>query len=548
MLFELYIKDLILIDTLSLTFHKGFSVLTGETGAGKSILLDALSLSLGKRGDVSFIRKGASQAIVSSSFLIDKEHTVFKDLESLELLNLESPLSLNLRRHISEKGSKSYINDIPVNLSTLKQIGDSLLEIHGQFDHLFDPKSHMKHLDAYIKDTLFKDLLKNIKIDFSSFKDYEERYKSLVEAEKNYEANIYLNKNIVDDLSPLDLIANEEDELLIERKSIEDLAKTSNLLDRCQNVVDSSLLKDLFSTITHFERLNLPTLSPLLDPLKRIESDLLEVKAQVDDLCQNTKESYFRLQQIDERLYVLRSRAKKYNITTHDLLPLLKNAELFVQKDFNASKQETLKKLEHAKKEAFLKAHEISKIRSRFALKLEEEINQELLALKLPNATFKVSIQQDLETITQKGIDKVEFLISANKNQDFTNLSKSASGGELARIMLALKSVLSQKTDLFTIVFDEIETGVSGSVAAAIGERMKKLSNNLQVLAITHSPQIAAKSDDHYFVTKQDTQTQTKTTVVKLSLDEKTTEIARMLSGENITESAMLAALDLLKA
>ncbi|CAO5678101.1 MAG: DNA repair protein RecN [Holosporales bacterium] len=548
MLTELYIKDLILIETLSLTFNTGFSALTGETGAGKSILLDALSLSLGKRADASLIRKGALQTIVSSTFLIQENTVVFNLLKDLELLNQDVPLTLTLRRHMSEKASKAFVNDIPVNLSTLKLIGDNLLEIHGQFDHLFDPKSHQKHLDAFIKESSFHIILKELKEDYQKLKSLNERYKKLLEDEKNYAANVFLKKNIVDDLLPLDLLENEEEDLLTEREKIEGFAKTSHLLEKSKTVLDdNALFKDLFSLITQFERQNQDLVLPLLAPLKRIESDVLEAKDQVNDLYLKTKDSLIRLNEIDERLYILRSKAKKYAVTSEGLLSLLKDAKEFVDMDFEILKRETLKSLESTKKNYLEKAHKVSSMREQTSIKLELAINNELAFLKLPNAKFKVSLETNEDNITDQGIDVVEFLISANKNQDFTNLSKSASGGELARIMLALKSVLSQNAELCSIVFDEIETGVSGSVASAIGERMKALSKHIQVLAITHSPQIAAKADDHYFVIKQDDEKQTKTTVIHLNKNDRLTEIARMLSGEIITNSALAAAQDLLK-
>jgi DNA repair protein RecN (Recombination protein N) len=548
MLTDLYIKDLVLIHDLTLNFENGFSVFTGETGAGKSILLDALSLSLGKRGDISLIRKGAVQSVVSSLFKIDAEHDILPFLEEQGLLNPEDKTELHLKRILNEKGSKAFVNDIPVNLQTLKKIGDSLLEIHGQFDTLLDASSHLMYLDDYIKDPHFHETLNTYKEVFGTLKSEQKKLESLLTEEKNQQEFLLIKKNIVDDLTPLEILENEEEALLKERGSIESFGKISSALEKCKVLLnEGSFLKDLGFCINQFDRVEMDFIKPVLEPLKKIESECLEAKDQLENILQYSNDSFMRLNQIDDRLYVLRSKAKKYNVSTEGLLPLLENSKDFLQRDFEILKAELLKKIDETKK-IFRKCLSVLSVyRLELSKKLEDDINQELQYLKLPHARFKVSlVEMEEEFAHQKGKDRVEFLISANKNQDFTNLSKSASGGELSRIMLAFKTVLCQKSNLCSIVFDEIETGVSGGIASSIGERMKVLSKKIQVLSITHSPQIAAMSDDHYLVQKKDDELYTKTFVMHLDKNQKVLEVARMLSGESLTEAAIGAAKELI--
>ncbi|CAO5674867.1 MAG: DNA repair protein RecN [Holosporales bacterium] len=545
MLTDLYIKDLVLIHQLHISLSNGLSSFSGETGAGKSILLDALALSLGKRADISLIRKGCDQTSISAVFLLPQQHPALEMLKDLSLLNDDNPLEVVLRRTLNTKGvSKAYINDTPVNVATLKKIGDQLLEIHGQFDHLLDAKMHRKLLDQSIVDDTFKQNLTILQNAYKTYKDLQEQLDAVCDQEKNQLQQQFMNQTIIDELSSLQLLENEEAELLTERQNLDALGKSGLILQKAyqlsQDPTFTKELRFLLSKIGTFS-----VLDHLKIPLERIESDLLEVFEIAKETLQSTQEAQQRLEAIDDRLYVLRAKAKKFGVDTPQLLPLLENAQQKNAMDYCAIKQEIEDKINHVQKDYLDTAKHLTKARQTIAKQLQEQIYNEFLNLKLPHARFHVAIESDEKIMNQHGIDRIEFMISTNKEQDLTPLTKTASGGEMARVMLALKCILSQKTELVTLVFDEIETGVGGAVASAIGQRMLNLSKSIQVLSITHAPQIAACANHNYYVQKSVDQDVTQTTVRLLNFEEKILEVARMLSGESLTENAIEAAKDL---
>ncbi|CAO4841340.1 MAG: DNA repair protein RecN [Holosporales bacterium] len=545
MLTDLYIKDLVLIHQLNISLSKGLSSFSGETGAGKSILLDALALSLGKRGDVCLIRKGCDQTSISAVFLLPLHHPTLIMLKDLSLLNDDNPLEVVLRRTLNTKGvSKAFINDTPVNVATLKQVGDQLLEIHGQFDHLLDTKMHRKLLDQSIVDETFKHNITNLQSHYKAYKDLQEQLDAVCQQEKSHLQQQFMNQTIIEELSSLQLLENEEAELLTERQNLDELGKSGLLLQKAyqlsQDPTFTKELRFLLSKIGTFTALN-----HLRTPLERIESDLLEVFEISKEALHSTQEAQQRLEAIDDRLYVLRAKAKKFGIDTAQLLPLLESAQQKNAMDYSLIKQEIDHKIKRVQTDYLQTAKQLTKARQTIAKQLQEQIHNEFLNLKLPHARFNVAIETDEQMMTPYGIDRIEFMISTNKEQDLTPLTKTASGGEMARVMLALKCILSQKTDLVTLVFDEIETGVGGAVASAIGQRMLKLSGSIQVLSITHAPQIAACANHNYHVQKSVDQDATQTSVRLLNFEEKILEVARMLSGESLTENAIEAAKDL---
>lgn len=545
MLTDLYIKDLVLIHQLHISLSEGLSSFSGETGAGKSILLDALALSLGKRADASLIRKGCDQTSISAVFLLPLHHPTLALLKDLALLNDEDSSQIVLRRTLNIKGvSKAFINDMPVNVATLKQIGDQLLEIHGQFDHLLDSKMHRKLLDQSIVDDTFKQDMLDLQAVYKAYKDLQEQLESVSQQEKSQLQQQFINQTIIEELSNLNLVDNEEAELLQERQNLDELGKSGVLLQKAYQLSqDPAFVKELRFLLSKIG--SFAVLDHLKVPLERIESDLLEVFEISKEALHSTQEAQKRLEVIDERLYVLRAKAKKFGIDTVQLLPLLQNAQQQNAMDYSEKKQDIQDKIDKIKKDYLNVAKQITQARKGIADRLQEQIHNEFLNLKLPHARFLVEIETDEELIRPHGIDHIEFMISTNKEQDLTPLTKTASGGEMARVMLALKCILSQKTDLVTLVFDEIETGVGGAVASAIGQRMLKLSNSIQVLSITHAPQIAACANHNFYVQKNVENDITQTSVHLLNAEEKILEVARMLSGESLTENAIEAAKDL---
>lgn len=541
MLTNLFICDVVLIQSLSLDLKEGFSVFTGETGAGKSILLDAISLSLGKRGDLSLIRKGAEQAIVAATFDVELTHPAHVFLKDNGFSDLDSPQTIRLRRILHPKKSKAFINDVPVSVALLKEVGDQLLDIHSQFDSLFNPAIHREILDQFIRDDGFHKNLHTIKQIYQDLKDKEKALEALLKYQDDQAKQSVLFESVRADLTPLKIEENEEEALLQERLEIGSLGKALPLIERTHTLASSAQIqKELRFLLSN----DVP--EGLKPALEQLESALLEVEAQASDLMETTKNVSDRLNQIDERLHSLRLMSKKYNVTTDNLPTLLAEAQKFLTMDFVADRLLLEKQIEEIHKSYVALSTEITKKRQSEALDLAKQVESEFASLKLLDARLKVMIKP-LGHPGVHGMDDVEFQIAANKGQDFSPLAKSASGGELSRIMLALKAVMSQYTCLVSIVFDEIDTGVGGSTASAIGERLKLLTKKAQVLSITHSPQVAAKADHHYLVEKVSTDQRTQTQVLSLPDDKRLVEVARMLSGNIITDAALVAAKELLK-
>lgn len=548
MLTNLFISNIVLIDALSLDFEEGFSTFTGETGAGKSILLDAIALSIGTRGDLSLIRKGSEEAIACSTFSIKKKHPVFKILEEYNLVDHSDPTQIRLRRILHPKRSKAFVNDIPVGVSVLKEIGQQILEIHGQFDSLFNAAIHRNILDQLITEKNFQTTKEKLKNIFDHWKTQEQKLKTLKYKKDSAAQQRILFHSIQQDLSSLEILENEELSLLSEREKIADFGNMAKSIQRVNMLfTEPTFIKEFHSVLSTIEKSDSTALNPLRLPLKTIESNILEVDAVSSDLLQKTQSLALRLNEIDERLHTLRMMAKKYGVTTDQLPQLLRDAEQGLTEDLEADIIFCEKEITSIKEKYIEQADILSVFRKKQAETLSKNVESELNFLQLKQARFHVHIQKlDLAQATISGLDQVEFQIAANKGQDFAPLIKAASGGEASRIMLAIKAIISTSINLGTIIFDEIETGVGGATATAIGERLKILSQHTQVLSITHSPQVTAKSDQHYLVKKEHQAHTTKTSVGLLTNQQRLEEIARMLSGATITEASLSAAKDLL--
>lgn len=537
-----------LIDALSLDFEKGFSTFTGETGAGKSILLDAIALSMGTRGDLSLIRKGATEAVACSTFHMGANHPVFPILENYNLIDENDASQIRLRRILHPTRSKAFVNDMPVGVSVLKEIGQYILEIHGQFDSLFNAAVHRDILDQLVIDNNFKIAKEELKNVFDQWNTAEKKLKNLTLKKESVAQQRILFQSIRQDLFSLEILDNEEISLLDEREKIANFGSMAKTIQRMHGFfTEPTFIKEFHNILSAIEKCDSTDLNPLRIPLKLIETNIVEVEAVSKDLLQETESVAERLNEIDDRLHKLRMMAKKYGVTTDQLPQLLITAEQGLSDDLESEiifcEQEIKALMEQYKK----KAEVISQFRKNQATLLSKSVEEELAFLHLKQARFQVCIKAlNLPQATANGLDQVEFQIAANKGQDFAPLTKAASGGEAARIMLAIKAIISTSMNLGTIIFDEIETGVGGSTATAIGERLKKLSHYTQVLSITHSPQVAAKSDQHYLVYKEHQADLTKTNVSLLTHQQRLEEIARMLSGATITQASLSAAKDLL--
>ncbi|MBX9787081.1 MAG: DNA repair protein RecN [Alphaproteobacteria bacterium] len=545
MLESLSIRNIVLIEDLQISFKEGLCLLTGETGAGKSILLDALGLALGARAEARLLRGGTSKAQVTAMFSLPPTHPLWKELDDQEI-DYEGG-ELIFRRTLDGDGkSKCFLNDQVITQSLMRQLGQDLVEVHGQFDKLLQPKSHLKALDDYGK------------VDKSPVEEAYKVYCEAKESLKTFQENLGRSQErqvflcfASEEIEKLNPKPGEEAELEKERALIFHCAKMAEALTIVtQNL--SPALSGLFQShkaLVRIQDLIPEKINPLL---KTADQAIIEVQELCEELkfLQGEVESTPRdLEILENRLYAIRGLARKYQ--TEDLLATLKA----FQEELNSldHREDTLKalekKLEDARQTYLEKANYLSRIRKEKALELQKALANELDPLKLGQATFRVHFdvcQEDSWGLN--GVDRVEFYVQTNPGMPEGPLASIASGGELSRLMLALKVVLVQSGAVPTLIFDEIESGTGGAVAAAMGERLYTLSKSLQILAITHSPQIAAYGSEHLVISKSVQEDVTTTHVRVLEEGERDEEIARMLAGEEITEEARAAARRLIGA
>ena len=548
MLTHLTVQHFVLSDKLDLSFDRGLSVFTGETGAGKSILLDALSLVLGARGESRFVRKNEKQATISATFHLNKNHPVHNVLSEQ---GLESEEDLILRRTLSNDGkSKAFINDQPVGLNLLKTVGEMLVEIHGQFatHSLLNPATHRLTLDKY------GDLGNEVNAVQKAWHTWQEKKQKRQELEESLTrqaGNETYLQQCVDELNKLRPKIGEE-ELLTKRRSIlMNAEKLGENLKNIQLLTDEeeqgllALMTRLRFYLEQAERLNEDEIKPLLDEADAAENALSEISQKVERLMADMGDEN-ELTQIDDRLFALRDVARKHHVSLDELPELTEKLQKELNQIVHSEDEKThlMRQEEEARLDYFEKAKKLTRERQKAAQKLERGVVAELPDLKLEKARFSVQIKE--AEPSEAGIDQITFMIATNKGMDLMPLHKCASGGELARIMLALKVNLNE-SDGLTLIFDEIDTGISGATASAVGERLARLGENHQTLVITHSPQVAGCGKHHYCVSKKENENATITSVQKLIPSERVEEVARLLSGAHITEAARATAQELLK-
>ncbi|WP_022720366.1 DNA repair protein RecN [Rhodopseudomonas sp. B29] len=559
MLSRLSIRDIVLIERLDIEFAKGLAVLTGETGAGKSILLDAFALALGGRGDASLVRHGAEHGQVTATFDVAKDHPAFAILKAN---GLDEPVDdeageLILRRvQLGDGRTRAFINDQSVSVQTLKAVGAALVEIHGQHDEraLVDAATHRRLLDAFAgleKDVAAVETLwdgrRTARADLDAHRAGMER--AAREAD-------YL-RHASDELKQLAPKDGEETALAERRATMMQGEKIASDLREAQEVVGGphSPVSALAAAVRRLER-RAGTAPQLIEPaVKAIDAAINALEEADQHLNAALAAADFdplELERIEERLFALRAAARKYSTPVDGLAALAaKYAADVALIDAGAGK---LKKLEQAAAEADARydaaAAKLSAARTKAADKLNKAVNGELAPLKLERAKFMTQVEADAATPGPQGIDRVEFWVQTNPGTRPGPMMKVASGGELSRFLLALKVVLSDKGSAPTLVFDEIDTGVGGAVADAIGGRLARLASKVQVMAVTHAPQVAARADQHLLISKAalDKGKRVATRVAALADDHRREEIARMLAGAEITAEARAAADRLIKA
>ncbi len=539
MLETLSIRNIVLIDDLTLDFQKGLCVLTGETGAGKSILLDALGLALGERADARLLRTGSDKAQVTASFILPTNHPIWNELKDQDIQAENQEIIF--RRTLDGDGkSKCFLNDQVISQTLMRKLGQELVEVHGQFDHLLQARYHLQALDHYgkIDKKPTSDAFHAYQAAKEELHAFEDKLKKSLERET-------ILRFAIEELEKAGLREGEEEELEREKSLIAHRAKIAETLNSVdQNMtVAMSTLSQSHKALGRIEELLPEKIQPLMEMTDRA---LIEAQAIFEDTNTLKKEvdgTSQTLEELENRLHTLKALCRKYQAT--DLIQFLKEYKAeFEALEHKETHLETLKaKLADLKKEYVSKAQTLTKYRQQVALKLQEALSKELPPLKLERANFRVHFEALSDTDWgASGIDRIEFYIQTNPGTPEGSLATVASGGELSRLMLALKVVLAESASIPTLIFDEIESGTGGAVASAMGERLKQLSNQMQVLAITHSPQIAAFGTEHFVVYKIVEQGKTTTRLETLNLHERHEEVARMLAGEQVTDEARAAA------
>lgn len=548
MLQSLSIRNVVLIDKLDLDFNPGLSVLTGETGAGKSILLDSLGLVIGNRAETSLIRQGEDKLSVTAQFLVkDKTSPLWNLLNEYEL---DAEEEIVVKRSLDRNGKgKIFFNDQPISAKLLKEIGKYLVEVHGQFDNqgLLNPANHRDVLDGYGN---YAELLAEVKEKFSVYKKAKAER---AEAENNLSKAKTDEENLrhwVDELEKLNPVSGEEEELSRRRlemmnseKIIESLSYAYGALTQGADI--QSALRQAQSGIDRANRIVDGKYDEIYAALDRALIEASDAINQIEEASQNISLNQNELENIEERLFTLKSLARKHQTTIEELPGVLEDfrrrlnsIELGEEGIFALRRREEECRLEYLKS-----ANELSAKRKATALVLDGKVMAELPPLKMEKAKFVTIIEKMDETsMNETGFDNVYFTVATNPNSPQGPINKIASGGELARFMLALKVNLAQSSSVGTMIFDEVDAGVGGATAQAVGERLSRLAKDVQVLVVTHSPQVASKGDNHFKVEKSTRDNVTTTTVRELNTEEKAEEIARMLAGETITDEARAAA------
>ena len=551
MLKQLYIKNFTLIDELNIQMHPGFSVITGETGAGKSIILGAIGLLLGNRADSKSIKAGRDRCVIEAHFDLSKY-----DMQQFFTDNdIDEDLSDTIiRRELTAAGkSRAFINDTPVSLTKMRELGEQLVDIHSQHQNLLLQKEDFQ---LNVEDIIAQDekQRKNYEAAYNQYKQANQKLNALkAEIEKNRENEDFLRFQFKE-LDEAQLQNGEQEELEQEYEMLshsEDIKTTLYQADNHLSGDDGNIIERLKQASEQLA--NIKDVYPeVTELLERIDSSYIELKdiaQEINGLTDHVEFDPARLETINERLDKLNSLQQKFHVrdlgelieTYHQLKEQLSHID-HSDENVEALEQEVAQLLEKAQKQA----KELTAIRTKASKKVEEEMKQRLIPLGIPNVRFCISLTE--KPLSHDGGDKVSFLFSANKSTPLQPVTQVASGGEIARVMLSLKAMISGAVKLPTIIFDEIDTGVSGKIAEKMAQIMVEMGNHeRQVLSITHLPQIAAMGSHHYKVSKEETDEGTISRMTELSQQERIQEIAQMLSGSDVSEAALANAKELLR-
>ncbi|MBO5705338.1 MAG: DNA repair protein RecN [Alphaproteobacteria bacterium] len=549
MLVNLSISNIVLIERLNLGFGAGLNVLTGETGAGKSILLDALSLALGARSDTGLIRHGCDSASVVAEFdtVPEKAKSILGEFE------IDYTDGLILRRTLNTDGkSKAWINDTPISVKTLKQVGDELIEIHGQFANhaLLNQSTHRQTLDLFAQNniTCFNELLGKVKLTYQEFYNTKKRLAEVQEMlERSANEREFLEHNVAE-LQKLNPQVGEEETLGTKRANMMNAEKNTAILNDAISALSphgNSIDAMLFSVAHILEKIkgDENPYQSQIDKLYDIAENVAQISQSLEPEIVDTDD----MDLIEERLFAIRAAARKHRVMADELPEKLEQMSAQLNAIDNSDAE--LKKLTAQLKtthDCFLAAASaLHDARKAAAQTLREKLLVELPDLKLGSADF--DIEFNTCTPSANGTDDITFMIKTNPGSPFAPLHRAASGGELARLMLVMRVVLAGTNDMHAFVFDEIDTGISGATASAVGARLNRLAAANQALVITHSAQVAGYADRHFKISKSVTDDKTTTSVNEITDDEKVNEIARIISGDQVTAESITMAKTLIK-
>ena len=549
MLHELSIRNLAVIEEASVQFHNGFHVLTGETGAGKSILIDALSLVVGGRGSSDMVRYGCEKSEVEAMFDLSFEHPVWSKLSALGIQHDANEM-LIVRRELSSTGkSSSRVNGQLVTITMLREIGESLVNIHGQHEHqsLLKNEQHLEWLDMYGGASLL-----------NNKKAYAQQYEQLLlirsqlhELENTSRHNVQMHDLYlfqIEEISAAKLKPGEDEELLEQRKMLMYAEKrTSSVKEAYGHLNDGQGLEALsraINRLTDIVSYDESALAPMLEQLQTAYYGAEDVMYQLRSYRDGIETDPEQLTNVEDRLDLIRTLKRKYGESIEEIIAYL--AKITDERDKMENRDERLQQLKDQEeaeyKQAYALAEKLSILRKKAAIKLSNEIKDQLTGLQMGAAKFEVEINHALQDAEERirlsatGLDHAVFMMSTNPGEPLKPLHKVASGGEMSRIMLALKSIFAQIDQIPVLIFDEVDTGVSGRAAQAIAEKLSSLAENCQVFSISHLPQVACMADHHYEIRKQFVGERTYTSVTQLIGDERINELARMLGGVEITE------------
>lgn len=546
MLKKLDIRNFTLIDHLEMLFYPGFSVITGETGAGKSIIIGAIGLLLGNRADTKMVKRGRDKCIVEATFDLSVYHSdVLKDFFERNDLDYE-PEECLLRREVNANGkSRAFINDTPVTLALIRELGEQLIDIHSQHQNLLLNREdfQLNVVDIIAHD---KKLLADYQVSYGKYRKAQDelaRVKEDIERNRENEDFLRFQQKELDDAN----LTEGEQETLEQTAEMmshaEDIKRVLHEADQCLAGEDMSIVNEVRQRASQLRSIA-DIYHEAQEMAERLDNCYVELKDISQEIASHIDDVEFdpvKYNETTQRLDTIYSLQQKYHVATVEEL-IAKKTELDAQlgniDNSDERLEECKQRVEALKTECMLKAAVLSEVRRKAAVEVEDELAKLLAPLGIPNVRFKVQIT--MGELAQKGVDKVMFLFSANKSTDMLPVSQVASGGEIARVMLSLKAMISKAIGLPTIIFDEIDTGVSGRVAEQMAHIMRGMGDvNRQVICITHLPQIAAYGSTHYKVAKHEAESGTVSTMTQLTPDQRITEIAQMLSGSDVTQAAI---------